>query len=385
MIRSLNAAGHHVVAVDAARRAPGLYSRATWRRAIVPDAKRQPDAFAQSVGSLALRYDVDLVLPITDESIMPLAARDRRLPLLAVPHSDILEAARDKARTIELASSVGVPTPESALVATSEAARVAARALGWPVVLKPRRSRVTSPDGRTVSLEVQYANDEAEVERRAAPVLALSEILVQRYHPGAGVGVELLTHEGRPMAAFQHRRIREVPFTGGASAYREAVPVDSTLLDHAVSLLGALRWTGLAMVEFKVDGRNDARLLEVNGRIWGSLPLATKSGMDFPARYVDLLLNGPPRDSVIADQYRVGTRSRHLGLDLVWIASVLAGERRYPYLPAPARSEALGALARLLLPSSEHDILSVRDPVPGLIDAVNCLEHIVRKAAEHRA
>lgn len=351
----------------------------------MPDAQRRPDAFARRIRSLVRRYAVDLVLPITDESIMPLAGtQEEGSAVLAVPRSEILEAARDKVRTVEVASSVGVPVPDTELVRTTEEARAAGNALGWPVVLKPRRSRVTSPDGRTVSLEVQYANDDAEVVRRAAPVLALSEILVQRYHAGAGVGVELLTHEGRPLAAFQHRRIREVPFTGGASAYREAVPLDPTLLDHAVRVLGEMRWTGLAMVEFKVDDGGNARLLEVNGRIWGSLPLATKSGMDFPARYVELLLNGPPRDAAIADQYRVGTRSRHLGLDLVWIASVMAGERRYPYLPAPARSEALGALARLLVPSAEHDVLSIRDPLPGLVDTVNCLEHLVRKAVGRR-
>src|SRR5207302_298489 len=59
--------------------------------------------------------------------------------------------------------------------------------------------------------------------------------------------------------------------------------------DYAVKLLEALDWTGLAMVEFKV-GADGVRLMEINGRIWGSLPLAVRSGVDFPAMLAELWL-----------------------------------------------------------------------------------------------
>jgi predicted ATP-grasp superfamily ATP-dependent carboligase len=41
---------------------------------------------------------------------------------------------------------------------------------------------------------------------------------------------------------------------------------------------------GVAMVEFKLDRRkgNAAKLIDVNGRFWGSLQLAILSGVDFP-------------------------------------------------------------------------------------------------------
>ena len=61
--------------------------------------------------------------------------------------------------------------------------------------------------------------------------------------------------------------------TGGASSYRESVALDARLLEDSVRLLQALRWTGLAMVEFKV-GADGYHLMEINGRVWGSLPLA---------------------------------------------------------------------------------------------------------------
>ena len=38
------------------------------------------------------------------------------------------------------------------------------------------------------------------------------------------------------------------------------------------------------MVEFKLDARDGvAKLMEINGRFWGSLQLAVDAGVDFPA------------------------------------------------------------------------------------------------------
>ena len=88
--------------------------------------------------------------------------------------------------------------------------------------------------------------------------------------PGDGIGVELLMDHGRPLAAFQHRRIQEVPPTGGASALRESVELDPDLYDHAVALLRELGWTGLAMVEFRRGADGVGNLMEINGRVWGS-------------------------------------------------------------------------------------------------------------------
>ena len=125
-----------------------------------------------------------------------------------------------------------------------------------------------------------------------------------------------------------------MPITGGASALRESVPVDAELLGYAQRLLGELRWTGLAMVEFRV-GPDGPVLMEINGRIWGSLPLAVKSGVDFPIRLAELYLGRTPdRRDRHGRPARVGVRSRNLGLELVWIASVL--RKRAP-LPVPAR------------------------------------------------
>ena len=67
-------------------------------------------------------------------------------------------------------------------------------------------------------------------------------VLLQEYGPGEAHGVELLLVDGRPLAAFQHRRIHEVPLTGGASSLRESVPLSAAC---TATLSGSSRrWGG---------------------------------------------------------------------------------------------------------------------------------------------
>jgi predicted ATP-grasp superfamily ATP-dependent carboligase len=368
-IRSLGRRGWDVTAGDARRWSAGWRSRYTTHRLVYPDPLTNADAAVAAILDATLRGNVDLVIPITDDIGLPLAAaRDRfdGVATLALPEPDILAVAHDKARTFELAERVGVPLPPTVAVATTDEAVSAAGELGWPVVIKPQTSREHRDSGTVETFEVSYAADEATLRARVEALHGRNGVLLQRWQPGEGHGVELLTHRGRPLAAFQHRRIREVPVTGGASSLRESIALDPTLLDHATRLLGELAWTGLAMVEFRLTS-SGPELMEINGRVWGSLPLAVRAGMDFPGRLADLLLDGPPPSSTPpATEYRIGVRARNLRLDVAWIGAVAIGRRRHPELPWPSRMRALSAALSLLDPRIGDDLLARDDMGPGL-------------------
>jgi predicted ATP-grasp superfamily ATP-dependent carboligase len=369
MIRSLGRQGWHVVVADASPASAGFASRYAAEHVVHPDPRTDPDGAVRVLLEAAAAGPVDLLVPVTDELVLPLAAARDRLPpgcTLAVADDAGLAATGDKAATLALARRLGLSTPCTAVVRTEEEAQAAAPGLGWPVVVKPARSRVRTDRG-IERFSVAYANDPAELGARMRTVGGRTEVLLQRYVPGEGHGVELLASEGRPLAAFQHRRLREVPITGGASSFRESVALDPALLAASTRLLEELRWTGLAMVEFRV-GPDGASLMEVNGRIWGSLPLAVKAGMDFPARMASLFVDGPPPAGPVETRYRAGVRSRNLWLDVIWIGSTLRPARRYPYLATPRRREAVGAALGLLSPSAKYDLLEADDPRPQLAE-----------------
>ena len=117
------------------------------------------------------------------------------------------------------------------------------------------------------------------------------------------------------------------------------------------------------MVEFKV-GEDGPRLMEINGRVWGSLALAVKSGVDFPARLADLYLNGAPENAGQPDtSYKIGVRSRNLDLEMLWIASTLRGGegRRLVVVPPAARRFRRRSASRIRRTASTFSPGTTRD------------------------
>ncbi|MCC6223300.1 MAG: ATP-grasp domain-containing protein [Thermoleophilia bacterium] len=384
-IRSLGRRGVDVVAADADPRSPGFRSRYASAALWYPPPARDPEGMVDVLLHAARSRDVDLIVPVTDDVLLPLARRrslfDDVCQLAIAPDAALAQTA-DKQATIELARSLGVPVPPTAVVRTAAEAGALADELGWPIVLKPQSSRLVGETG-VEAFTVTYANDAARLATAMGRFEGRCPVLLQRYVRGEGHGVELLLRDGEPLAAFQHRRLHEVPLSGGASAFRESVSLDPELEGHALRLMRALRWTGLAMVEFKLTPAGPL-LMEINGRIWGSLPLAVKSGVDFPARLAALHLDDDGESAEPSRGYALGVRSRNLELEVVWILSVLRGRRRYPFLPSPARREGAFAALRLPWPPDGYDILSLRDPSPGLSELARIGRKLWTKLADGR-
>lgn len=314
VVRSLGHAGHPVY-VCAARPRP-LAGASRWCRdaARVADPLSDPEAFVRDVRELVRRWRVGVLLPIADPSLLALLdARDESdaLPDVVVPFPDARTFRRisNKAELLALARCVGIATPDQRVIASREhAAEVDAAAFPLPVVLKPARS-VGEHAGRRAKLGVRHAAAPNELSRALAefPPQAFP-LLVQQRIEGPGIGIFLLTWEGRTLAAFAHRRLREKPPSGGVSVYRESVAADPALVARSRALLDQVGWCGVAMIEYKVDAETGVPyLMEVNGRFWGSLQLAIDAGVDFPLLLVRAALGADPEPVV---QWREHVRSR---------------------------------------------------------------------------
>lgn len=387
-IRSLGRAGWRVVAVDSDRGAPGLRSHSAAAAHVIPSAQHEREAAVAALATLSTVEEIDLLLPVCDQSILAVSgARDRfGSTVIALPTPESLELAMDKQRTLALASKVGLPIPETRLVTTAAALPTAAKGLGWPLVVKPLRSHRPLDDGTVATQAVGYATSLADLEARlGSPGAEAMPVLLQRYEPGVGVGVELLAKRGRPLAAFQHRRVREMPISGGPSSLRVSEAVDPELLRLSTRLLEAMEWTGLAMVEYRVTTDGPV-LMEVNGRIWGSMALPVLAGMDFPRRLAELFLPGagdPTFDGrdVIDQSYRVGVECRNLELELRWIASALHQLRRPAAVgPHPGVADVARVAIGLVDPRNAFDVQSMADPRPGLADLRRATGHLAREA-----
>jgi len=343
-----------------------------------PDPMTDESAFVAWLGGIAAKYR--LVIPVTERSVLPIARSRAKFDpsRLALPPDTALAVALDKTRTFGLAASLGVPAPAGIHITTPEELEEATPGLSFPVVIKPSRSIAATAD-RMVALTVGYAFDMEELLSAARHALAFGSVLLQEYFRGEGVGIELIADHGEIRYAFQHRRLHEVPLTGGGSSLRESVEIEPALLHAASQLMRALQWHGVAMVEFKRNRETgEFRLMEINGRFWGSLPLAVSAGADFPRMLAELLIDGKVRQRPPA---RLAVRSCKISSDLEWYEQVLRKEADRRLVTYPSMSSLAADACALLSPRTRFDVQKWSDPWPGIVDLAALLRRYAARLA----
>lgn len=283
-VRSLGSRGIELHVADT--QAPTLagVSRYTHSQLQYPDPQSQPARFVTWVRETVHKLDIDRVLPVTDLTTMLLASeRDAGSYRVLCAPREPYEQVTDKHRLLQTARRVGVLAPDTVAVNTLAEIEEHCLKARFPLVLKPARSRVRIGD-RIVDTSVFVARSPEEALRyaRVQAWIGVIPCLLQEYVEGYGAGIFTVYAQGRPLAWFSHRRLREKPPQGGISVLSESAAVDGRLREMAERLLNEAQWDGVAMVEFRVDQHGTPYLMEVNGRLWGSLQLAIDSGVDFP-------------------------------------------------------------------------------------------------------
>jgi len=362
---------HEVIVGAQRRRSLASVSRGCRDSFAYPDPVRDPSGFLGALREEVQRRRIDVLIPVADVTTIPVAEhRNDFLPCrIPVAEADIIKRAADKVEVMALAESLGVPCPRGIAVQNPQDAARRAGELGFPLVVKPGRSRVRVED-RWLSTSVRIAGDAAELERILGELHpAAFPVLLQERIQGPGVGLFLCCEHGRPVAVFSHERLREKPPSGGISVLRESIAVDENARDFAQRLLGALPWHGVAMVEFKRDERDGLpKLMEINGRFWGSLQLAIDAGIDFPSLLVQML---DDRSMPAVTQYRIGVRSRWFwgDVDATLMLLTKAAERaRMPH----GHQGRLQALAAFLSPQGRDcrfEVLRLNDLRPWLLES----------------
>lgn len=371
-MRALVASGFRVTV--AAGRHWSLAGAARGARAIrlVHHPLHAPDAYAREVAALSGEMGIRVVVPVTDASADAMLEHRALLPDgCAIPFAplDVYRAASDKARIHAEATALGIGVPRSALVARAGDPAPDDAGL-FPGVVKPHRSVIGDGEGRRKT-GVRFVADRADCARALADLPAEAfPVLVQGRVHGPGEGVFLARWDGRTLARFAHRRLREKPPAGGVSVFRESIDMDPSVLAACEALLDRLDWQGVAMIEGKRDlATGRWCVMEINGRFWGSLQLAIDAGVDFPSLLVRALLGGAPEP--IPD-WRPGVRLRWEWGDVDHLLIRMRRSRERLSLPpdAPGR---LGALLRFLAHRPGRDRLEIlrwSDPLPFVVETL---------------
>jgi predicted ATP-grasp superfamily ATP-dependent carboligase len=377
-VRSLGAAGYTVIVVSSRKRSIAGVSRFTRRHITIPSALRDSQGFLEQLEAVVHANAVDVIVPITEESLLAVLAARARFPDAVIPFASLeqFEQISNKATLLENAKRVGISTPEQrALQSRADAEALDPASILFPVVIKPARS-VVEVMGKGIKVGVSHAPDWGSLETllREYPDAAYP-ILLQRRIVGPGIGVFLLIWNGDTLAVCGHRRIREAPPSGGVSVYREAVVPDASVVEKSRALLDQFGWQGVAMVEFKLDELTQtAYLMEVNGRFWGSLQLAIDAGVDFPALLVSAARGGATGGAPSVPT-RAGVRSRWEWGEVNHLVARFRRSDAQLSLPpgSPSRGRALREFFRWRK-GDRLEVFRLSDPAPFLRESLDWVQ-----------
>jgi predicted ATP-grasp superfamily ATP-dependent carboligase len=264
-----------------------------------------------------------------------LAASDAVLVALDLPGAHLV----DKAVLSKLAAAAGLSVPPTREFASGADLLEEAERLEYPLVVKAAVKTRTGEDARRV--------DSARELPGALEAMSGS-VVVQPFASGVMRAVSGVIADGELRAAVHQRYVRIWPADCGTASAAVTIEPDHDLEARLPQLLDG--HTGVFQVQLVGD-----HVIDVNPRVYGSLPLAVAAGANLPA-IACAAAAGEPGTGVVRG--RPGVRYRWLEGDL---RRVLDDVRHGSLTVRDA--------GRALRPhrGTAHSVESLRDPGPTLV------------------
>ena len=135
---------------------------------------------------------------------------------------------------------------------------------------------VVKPTNQSSAKGVFYVKENKDIPK----LKVSSNIIIQQYVQGVGVGYSFYCKEGIILNGYGHIRLAEYPVSGGSSTYRDGYQ-NYEMEEVAKKIVSHLKYSGFAMFEFKLTVDNELYLIEVNPRIWGSINQGMVNGTNY--------------------------------------------------------------------------------------------------------
>lgn len=373
IVRDLGQEGVRVIGIGRGQHALGMASRYLERGLVRP---RDEAGMIEQLAGLGAELGTACLFAVSENDISMLNRHRNRLSNFIIMFADDarMNSVLNKDRTYRAASAVGIRTPRTEQPTGLAQVEQASRELRFPVVLKwanPHEVAARLSAAGLALEKTRYCQTPQDLLAYLQPFEKAGIYpLIQEYCAGYGLGQFVLMKDGQAHYTFQHRRVHEWPPEGGFSSMCESVPADAhqALMARSVALLRELQWEGIAMVEYRHDPHTgESALMEINGRFWGSLPLAWHAGARFPSMMYRLFGLGQP---LSPRPYRAGVRCRYMIPETRRLLRILFAQHkiadktlRFGRLPE------LGAyLVDFVRPGSRYYVFSFADARPFFSD-----------------
>jgi len=410
-VRSLGAKGAQITTAAERGTAMALYSCYTARHFVYSSPLSAPQAFVRTIINMAQNIgDMPVIYAFSDETFLLISKHRKEIQkyaTLLLSSEESIEIAFNKKKTLALAKKLNIsrtkpiqglpldnkPVQELPLdnkpvqglpLDNTPLDNISSCAISYPVVIKPQSSCVWK-DGVGVKGTAEYVFSDGELYARASALYEKTgqHPLIQTFVKGGEYGIGMLCCKGEIVAQVAHKRIRSFSPTGGAAVVKQTIcnaKIAYEMESAARKIIKELKWDGVIMIEFKNDEKDKKlKLMEINGRFWGSLPLAIFAGVDFPYLFFqqaggiidahDIVKNG-----ALTIQCQPNIISRHFLGDCHNLLITLFSKNKMRKILFPKRIVACYAFFALFT-GQKYDVFSLTDLKPFFMEIID----IIRK------
>ena len=325
LVRVLGALGWNVLCESGTRA-----SRSRWTTAVVnlPPLEGQnadPAAYLERLRTICERWDVSVVAPSGDLRLAycwQAAGENDTIVGARILSADrrSAEVFADKAAGIEAARRLRFPVPGTVLGESAEDIVDATASLGYPCVVKPRR---TFQQIRGEMRQLRHISVGDRSQAQAAVDLLTGDDgllpLAQEYVAGRALSVTAVIYHRVVVAYCARETFSFFPLGGGTSVWKRTISPGTPGVQEGLAFMRAWGLEGVAEVEYKLSS-DGPRFMELGPRMHGWIPLAEASTPGFLAAAIHTALGD---DVPVLPIYRSNVEMRWIGGEVRRIRSAL--------------------------------------------------------------
>ncbi len=297
--RSLGRRGVEVITGDEYAMTTASFSRYSVAEFRYPNPTKEPEAFLDALEEAVIKHKPEdettpyVLTPIHKETFLISRYRERFEPHIRVPVPQIehIELVHNKGALAVYAMECGLPIPKTWIPKDMADFHLIAGEVELPAFVKLRES--------ASGVGIRKVNTAEELKSTFEEFVKYFKLkekdypIIQKAVPGDDYCVTALFDHGKMVASMTYRGLRAFPAERGATVMRETVEAEA-MEKAAAELLGSLGWHGVAQLDFRWEGADEAepQLIEVNPRFFGGLIQSVESGRDYPWLLFQLAAKG---------------------------------------------------------------------------------------------
>jgi carbamoyl-phosphate synthase large subunit len=219
--------------------------------------------------AICRKHKIDAVIPLLDSELLPLARRavdfSRIGTRVVISSERVVSVCRDKVKTYQTLSAAGIDTPPT----WTWAEAVKKKRHNFPYYMKPREGSAGLGNYRIETL--------AELKTLGPRV---RDPIVQEFVEGVEHTLDIYTAlDGVPRCIVPRRRME----VRSGEASKCCVVKDPAIIEVGRRVAEVLGETvGVITMQCIVNAEKRVRVIEINPRFGGGVPLSIRAGADFP-------------------------------------------------------------------------------------------------------